>query len=239
LDKSENIREWIRGKFNENHDFSNKDLTRRLFKEYFESQENQKLEINLKTHQSLFIKCLKQVCKEKKIPVQTYGYAEIKPKFTQSTGAVKTTITPKPKGTDLTTTEGQPQPKTSTETGQVITPMTEEQAIKLTRICWRICGSVIHAWKEKFDKFDKDELDELAIAWEPLLKPYLERFGGKIAIALFVTAGVFSKRADAFKSDKQLEKEKKEKAEKKSEKTEKIEVSDDDKKKFEEWKKKH
>ena len=233
MDKSETIREWIRGLFSENFDFSNRDLAKEKFKEKFESEENKQLEISWSRHQTLFIKCLKSVCKEKKVDVRTFGYAREKIKFaeTSSDAQAAIKITPKPKGsTKPEPTTGITLP-TTTETPRIITPMSEEQATKLTRICWRVCGSVLHAWKEKFDKFDNDELDELAIAWEPLIHPYLEKYGGKIAIALMVTAGVFSKRAHVFKKKKKSDEDEEE--ETKEEK--KVELSEKDKKEFEEW----
>ena len=236
MDKSETIREWIRGLFSENFDFSNRDLSKEKFKEKFESEENKQLEISWNRHQTLFIKCLKSVCKEKNVDVRTYGYAREKIKFSQSSSDSQAVVNiqPKPKGGKIETKPSQELGKPSTEIGErppTITPISEEQATKLTRICWRVCGSVLHAWKEKFQKFDNDELEELSIAWEPLLKPYLERYGGKLIIAFMVTAGVFSKRADVFK--------KKKKEDTEETKEDKIEISKEDSEKFEAWKKKH
>ena len=230
MDKSETIREWIRGLFSENFDFSNHDLAKQKFREHFESEENKELEISWARHDTLYIKSLKYVCKEKKIDVRTYGYQREKIKFAQtsSDAQAEIKITPKPKGGKETTTETK---LTTTEAPRTITPISEEQATKLTRICWRVCGSVLHAWKEKFTKFDNEELDELAIAWEPLVHPYLEKYGGKIIIALMVTAGVFSKRADVFKKKKKSEEEEPEEEE--------IKISKEDSEKFEKWKKEH
>lgn len=229
MDKSETIREWIRGLFSENFDFSNRDLVKEKFKEHFESEENKQLEISWANQNTLYIKSLKYVCKEKKIDVRTFGYAREKIKFVESSSDAQADvkITPKPKGSTTATIETKTSTGTeTTEKPVTYTPITEEHAVKLTKICWRVCGSVLHAWKEKFEKFDNDELEELAIAWEPLIHPYLEKYGGKIIIALMVTAGVFSKRAHVFK---------KKKSDKDEDEEETEELSEKDKQDFKKW----
>lgn len=234
MDKSETIREWIRSLFEENFDFSNRDLTKEKFRTHFESEENKPLEITWSKHQTLFIKNLKQVCKEKKIDIRTYGYAREKIKFEiGSSEDAEIKISPKPKGTkgELVAKTGTELTETKTEGETKITPISEDEAIKLTKIIWRVGGRVLHAWKEGFALFDDDELDELAVAWYPLCKPYLEKYGGRIAVALLVTSGVFSNkgRPEAFKMKKKNKDDDDKEPEEQS-------TNETDKEEFEKWK---
>lgn len=244
MDKSEKIRDWVRKQFDEKFNFSNRELTRLEFRKFFEEiPENKQFEISWKVHQTLFIKQLKKICKERGISPTTYGYAQEKITFTPPRAGTepKTTIQPKPKGgaaTEISKIEGEAK-KTEEEKKEEPKKieLTVEQSEKLTKIIWKIMGNILHAWKEGFEKFDEEELEELALGWNPLFKPYLERFGGQLGAALLITTGVFSSkgRPKAFKVKKKDEEEKTE--EPKEEK--KKELSAEDAEKFEEWKKSH
>ena len=211
MSKSEAIREWIRSRFEENFDFSNRELTKQKFKEHFESDENQKLGINFDKHRSLFIDMLKGVCREKKIDPTTYGYSREKVSFTRSSNDSTLNVTPKPKSStkpESTETKSDLTAKTSTESTtseqSTITPLTDDESVKLVRIIAKIGGNVLHAWKDKFEKFDNEELDELAVGCNPLLKPYLEKHGGKVLVALGSILSVMSNknRLKVFSSKK-------------------------------------
>lgn len=209
--KSESIREFIRDLFNQSHDFSNRELNKTKFVEHFESEANKPLGITWKEHQTLFVDQFKSVCKEKSISPSTYGYAKEKKTFA-STGTEKQWDTqPKPKQvagqTNLTQNPGiksvqsaghATQSEQKTET---ITPLTEEESFRLCRIIGKTAANVINAKYEKFTPLDDAEADELGAALNPILKPYLEKYGGKVMTLLFVGGSIVAKRKDAFKKD--------------------------------------
>jgi len=239
MDKSQAIRDWIRKQFDLKFDWSNRELTKLEFQKFFEHGESEikALEINWKKHHTLFLDQLKKICKEKNISPTTYGYAEKKITYMPkpSEKEPKVTIQPKPKGgaAEITKIETEAEKTTGEEAPKRII-LSIEQSEKLTRIIWKIIGNILHAWKEGFDKFDEEELEELALGWNPLFKPYLERFGGQLGAALLITTGVFASkgRPKAFKVKKKDEKEKSEEQEE-----EKIEITKEQSESFEEWKK--
>ena len=239
MDKSPAIRDWIRNHFD--IDWSNRELSKLEFQKFFEqNQESEikELEINWKKHRTLFIEQFKKICKEKSISPTTYGYAEEKITFMPRTEKEpRVTIKPKPKGggaAEITKIETEAGKETTEEQAPKRIILSIEQSEKLTRIIWKIIGNILHAWKEGFDKFDEEELEELALGWNPLFKPYLERFGGQLGAALLITTGVFASkgRPKAFKVKKKDEKEKSEEQEE-----EKIEITKEQSESFEEWKK--
>jgi len=241
MDKSQAIRDWIRKQFDLKFDWSNRELTRLEFQKFFEKStepEIKDLGINWKKHQTLYIEMLKRICKEKSISPTTFGYAEEKITYMPKTSEKepKVTIRPKPKGgaAEITKIETEAGKETTEEAPKRII-LSVEQSEKLTRIIWKIIGNILHAWKEGFDKFDEEELEELALGWNPLFKPYLERFGGQLGAALLITTGVFASkgRPKAFKVKKKDEKEKSEEPEQE----EKIEITKEQSESFEEWKK--
>lgn len=210
MNKSEQIREFVRSLFDQNHDFSNRSLNKEKFISHFETEESKKLpdddRITWQKHQTLFLDQFKSTCREKKIDPSQYGYGKPKEKFVKSSFDVESTITPKPKSirstiptaekpTQLQSIEKQPP--------QTHTPLTDEESFKLNRIIFKMIGNMANSVKPKFTNFNDDELDQLAEAWSPLTKPYLEKFGGRLFTATFVTASVLSSRADAFRSEKQ------------------------------------
>ncbi len=209
--KSDLIREFIRALFDSNHDFSNRELNKTKFKEYFEVETKKDLDISWQKHQTLFIDQLSTVAREKKIDIKTYGYGGKKEQFKNlSQAGVKSTITPKPKGAAIPQQTGL---QTATSTGQattqaadtssdkVITPLTDEESVKLTTILCRSFGGAVHRLKSDFKEFDDKEAEELGVAWSPLAKPYLEKYGGKLFTAIVVTVGVLGReeRLAAFK----------------------------------------
>lgn len=240
MDKSQTIRDWIRKQFDLKFDWSNRELTRLEFQKFFEHGESEikALEINWKKHHTLFLDQLKVICKEKNISPTTYGYAEKKITFMPKTEKEpKVTIQPKPKGgaTEIVKIETEAEKVAGEEAPKRII-LSIEQSEKLTRIIWKIIGNILHAWKEAFDKFDEEELEELALGWNPLFKPYLERFGGQLGAALLITTGVFASkgRPKAFKVKKKKEIEEVEEEETKEEK---IEITKEQSQSFEQWKK--
>lgn len=209
--KSDLIREFIRSLFDSNHDFSNRELNKTKFKEFFETEEKKPLDISWQKHQTLFIDQMAVVAREKNIDVKTYGYGGKKMQFKNlSQTGVKSTITPKPKGQGI-----QPQQtqglQTATSTGQaatglaqtsdkIITVLTDEESVKLTTILCKTFGNGIHRLKPDFKAFSEDEALELGSAWSPLAKPYLEKYGGRLFTAVAVSIGVMTaeNRLSAF-----------------------------------------
>lgn len=218
--KSESIREFIRDLFNQSHDFSNRELNKTKFVEHFESEANKPLGITWKEHQTLFVDQFKSVCKEKNISPSTYGYAKEKKTFASSGTEKQWDTQPKPKQVaGQTNTTQNPGIKSVQSAGhapqsepkqETITPLTEEESFRLCRIIGKTAANVINAKYEKFTPLDDAEADELGAALNPILKPYLEKYGGKFMTLLFVGGSIVAKRKDAFKKDTETKTEKKE-----------------------------
>lgn len=236
--KSELIREFIRELFGQNHDFSNRELNKQKFAEHFESEANKPLQISWKEHQTLFVDQFKIVCKEKNVEPSTYGYAKEKKSFVKKGTDTQWNTQPKPK--EIAQQNNQAMQATNNQQAQQnqqlpekITPLTDEESFKLCRIIAKTCGNMAHAAKEKFEAFSDEESDELGAALNPILKPYLERHGGKWFTLLFVGGSIVAKRAEAFKKDTKDKKDSEKEPEKKPEPTK------DELDAFEKWKKEH
>ena len=223
---SEILRDWIRGLFEQNHDFSNREITKQKFKEHFESEQNKNLLITWDKHNTLFIEQFKRICKERKIDPATFGYSNPKKTFVKvESGQVKATVTPKPKSSQTEQAQQAAQP-TSPATTAMTEPekieITDDQSKELTKIAIKTADGIFFKKYPDAKPFSDDETNTRILLCNPVLRPLWEKLGANVLFAASVMLTMYYSHLPEKTNKKTLEK-----------------TDNATDKDFEEWKKTH
>lgn len=204
LSKSEILRDWIKSKLDNNHDYTTKENRSQDFSEFINSHN----EFDIKADKPLYHAILKKEIMRKGLDLRTFGLTHQRPNFPESDMGGFTRPEPVIVPRILKDEANRELEKTDSITLQV-----QEQANFTVNSVGLTVKMMFNFLKIKYpfiESLTTEEQEALGQVWLPVFKKYLERNWAIVGVALFSTMSIVTTKIKKAKDDarKEIPKEK-------------------------------